>query len=63
MDEAQAILQTCGAKSMAMEPQPTGEWRFICTMSDGADLRRYEAKGAEPIEAVRAVLWQVKNAP
>ncbi len=61
VDEAQNILQACGAKSMMMEPQPTGDWRFICTINDGADLRRYEAKAVEPIEAVRQVLWQVKN--
>jgi hypothetical protein len=30
-------------------------------MNDGADLRRFEAKAGEPIEAVRAVMWQVKN--
>ena len=33
----------------------------ICTISDGVELHRYEAKSGEPVEAVRAVLWQVKN--
>ena len=61
VDEGQSILQVCGAKSMMMEPQPTGEWRFSCVINDGSALNRFEAKGSEPIEAVRAVLWQVKN--
>jgi hypothetical protein len=63
VDEGEAILQACGAKSMVMEPQPTGEMRFICTMNDGVELHRYEAKSAEAIDAVRAVMWQIKNAP
>lgn len=61
VEEGQSILQTCGARSMAMEPQPTGDWRFICTIGDGPDQRRYEALHGDQIEAVRAVMWQVKN--
>ena len=61
VEEGQAILQTCGARSMTMESQPTGEWRFICTMNEGGDNRRYEAQSGEQIDAVRAVMWQVKN--
>ena len=61
VEEGQSILQVCGAKSMVMESQPTGEWRFICTVNDGGETRRYEARAGEQIEAVRAVMWQVKN--
>ncbi len=61
VEEGQSILQTCGARSMSMEPQPTGEWRFICTVGDGPEARRYEAKSDVQIEALRAVMWQVKN--
>jgi len=61
VEEGQTILQTCGARTMAMEPQPTGEWRFVCTVGDGSDCKRYEAKCDEQIEAVRAVMWQIKN--
>jgi hypothetical protein len=61
VEEGQMILQTCGARSMTMESQPTGEWRFICTINEGGDNRRYEAQSGDQIEAVRAVMWQVKN--
>ncbi len=61
IEEAHSLLTTCGAKTQALEQSPTGEWRFVCTMGDGSDFRRYEAKHNEPIEAVRAVLLQVSN--
>ncbi len=61
VEEAQTILQGCGAKSLVMEAQPTGEWRFLCTVSDGADFRRYEAHDRDQLEAVRSVMWQIKN--
>jgi hypothetical protein len=61
IEEAHSVLTTCGAKTQALEQAPTGEWRFVCTMGDGNDYRRYEAKHKEPIEAVRAVLIQVSG--
>ena len=61
IDDAHAVLTTCGAKTQALEQSPTGEWRFICTMGEGNDCRRYEAKHREPIEAVRAVMMQVSS--
>lgn len=59
--EGQTILTLCGAKGQLMEQQPTGEWIYICTIGNGGDLRRYEAKSADQLEAVRAVMWQVKK--
>ena len=61
IEEAHSLLTTCGAKTQALEQAPTGEWRFVCTMGDGSEYRRYEAKHKEPIEAVRAVLVQVHS--
>lgn len=61
VEEAQTILQACGAKAQVMEQQPTGEWRFVCTMGFGEQLRRYEAKSPEQLDAVRAVMLQVKK--
>jgi hypothetical protein len=61
IEQAQSALSTCGARTQALEQTPTGEWRFVCTMGDGNDCRRYEAKHSEPIEAVRAVLFQVSS--
>lgn len=61
IEDAHAVLTTCGAKTQALEQSPTGEWRFICTMGEGNDCRRYEAKHREPIEAVRAVMMQVSS--
>jgi hypothetical protein len=63
VEEGQSILQVCGAKSMVMESQPTGEWRFVCTVSDGGQAKNYEARSTDQIEAVRAVMWQLKNEP
>jgi hypothetical protein len=61
VQEGQSILQTCGAKQQVMEQQPTGEWRFICTIGSGDELRRYEAKSGDQLEAVRAVMIQLKK--
>lgn len=61
IEQANQVLTQCGAKTQALEQVPTGEWRFVCTMGDGIDHRRYESKHREPIEAVRAVLIQVSS--
>jgi hypothetical protein len=61
VEEGQSILQTCGARSMMWERQPTGEMRFQCIIGDGPEQRTYEAVNSEQIDAVRAVMWQVKN--
>lgn len=61
VEEGQTVLTTCGAKSQRLEQEPTGEWRFICTLGQGEELRRYEAKSTAQIEAVRAVLIQIKK--
>jgi hypothetical protein len=61
VEEGQQILQTIGGRSMSMEPQPTGDWRFSCVVGEGPDQKRFEAKNTDQVEALRAVLWQVKN--
>jgi hypothetical protein len=61
VQEGQTILQACGAKAQVMEQQPTGEWRYICTIGRGEELRRYEARSNDQLDAVRAVMYQIKK--
>ncbi|MCE9534614.1 MAG: hypothetical protein K8T89_26365 [Planctomycetes bacterium] len=61
VEEGQSVLQSCGAKAIMLNQQPTGEWSYSCQMGSGIDARRYESRAGDQLEAVRAVLYQVKN--
>lgn len=61
IEEANIILATCGARALSMDQQPTGEWRYTCVMGAGQEARKYEARHGEQLEAVRAVMYQVKT--
>lgn len=61
VEEGQSLLSLCGAKSQRMEQDPTGEWRFTCTLNNGSDNRFYEAKNADQVEAIRAVMVQMQK--
>jgi hypothetical protein len=61
VEEGQSVLTTCGAKLQQSEQEPTGEWRYMCTMGANGELRRYEARGNDQLEAMRAVMFQIQK--
>jgi hypothetical protein len=61
VEEGQSVLTTCGARQQKLEQDPTGEWRYMCTMGANGEIRRYEARGNDQIEAMRAVMYQIQK--
>ena len=57
VEEGQAILQVAGARNQKMEQLDGGEWMFGCTVGP----KGYEACGQEPLDAMKAVLEQVRK--
>jgi hypothetical protein len=61
IEEGRALLTTCGATFQKLEQEPTGEWRFTCAIGPADDVRRYEAKSNDQLQAMRAVMFQIQN--
>ncbi len=60
IEDGQSLLKTCGAKSMAINEEVTGDWKFSCILGDGSESRRYEARRPTALESVQAVLLQLQ---
>lgn len=56
-DEAREALRMAGAQGQRTEQLNGGEWLFACT----AGSKVYEARGADPLDAMRKVLVQVQK--
>jgi hypothetical protein len=57
MEDGQAVLQAFGARGMKVEQLTGGEWVFGCTVG----AKGFEARGKEPMEAMKLVLEQVQD--
>jgi hypothetical protein len=57
MEDGQMMLQAAGARGQKMEQLPDGEWVFACTVG----IRSHEARGQEPIDAIKSVLEQIQR--
>ena len=57
MEDGQSLLQAAGARNQVVEQLDCGEWRFACTIG----LKGYEARGQEPLDAMKAVLEQIQK--
>jgi hypothetical protein len=57
MEDGQNFLQAAGARGMKVEQLTGGEWVFACTVG----AKSFEARGKEPIEAMKLVLDQVQK--
>jgi hypothetical protein len=57
MEDGQNFLQMAGARGMKVEQLTGGEWVFACTV--GAKV--FQARGKEPLEAMKLVLEQVQK--
>ncbi len=57
MEEGQNLLQAAGARGMKVEQLTGGEWVFGCTVG----AKAFEARGKEPLAAMKLVLEQVQK--
>lgn len=57
MEDGQAVLQVAGARGLKVEQLSGGEWVFACTLG----AKAYQARGNEPLDAMKAVLEQVQR--
>ena len=55
MEDGQSLLQAAGAREQKMEQLSGGDWSFGCTVG----AKAYEARGKEPLEALREILDQI----
>jgi hypothetical protein len=57
LEDAQAHLQTLGARSQRTEQLSNGEWLFVCTV----DSRVFEARGRDQLEAMKKAAEHIRG--
>lgn len=57
LEDGQALLNLAGARGQKVEQLAEGDWSFSCTVG----IRSYDARAAEPLDAMKIVLEQIQK--